>query len=154
MPTQFATPPQHEATAQQPMALVCLAAQATPPVQGTTVLAHAGVHAAHVLGLYLLAVDLAHYGQVDHLAPAGAMGEFTDYVQQLARDEAQNAFAPLQAALAPHSLPVEVHATTAQEGLHAVLRQLAQQYAQVVLLLPPGMPAPAAKGMCTAIIQE
>lgn len=152
MPT--ATQAEHVAPAQHPIALVCLAAQATPPVQAATVQAHVAANTAHVLGVYLLAVDLAHYGQVDHLAPAGSMGEFTDYVQQLARDEANRAFAPLQAALATHSLPVTVHATTAQEGLQALLRQLTRQYAQVVLLLPPGMPAPAVTGLCTTVIQE
>ncbi len=134
-------------------ALVCLATRATPPVQVATVLPHATANAVQVIGLYLLAVDLAHYGQVDHLAPAGAMSEFTDYVQQQAQEEAQQAFAPLRAALAPHALPLQVFTAPAREGVHAVLHQLAQHYAQVLLFLPPGMPAPTQEALYT-VIQE
>ncbi len=37
---------------------------------------------------YYIAKSLSHYGNVDQLAPAGAMEEFVDYVHGLEQDEA------------------------------------------------------------------
>ncbi len=45
-------------------------------------------HAAKLLLYYYVPQSLSHYGKVDSLAPAGAMEEFVEYVQELEREDA------------------------------------------------------------------
>lgn len=53
---------------------------------------------ASIEALYDAGTDLGHYGEVDHLAPAGAMSDFVAYVREQSLREAEEAFAPLRAA--------------------------------------------------------
>lgn len=50
---------------------------------------------AILLALYVIDVDIERYGQIDHLAPAGAMFDFCDYVKKQTDDDARHMFLPL-----------------------------------------------------------
>lgn len=79
---------------------------------------------AHIRALYVPAVDLQHYGEVDHLAPAGAMAEFVQHVQGQAIEEAIEAFAPLQLCVQRHGLTLEISVAPNLKKAKNLLRDL------------------------------
>ena len=70
--------------------------------------------------------DLSHYGEVDMLAPATAMHEFTEYVRALNQEEAEAAFAPLQKAAHSAGLPLQTVSVVGDRGLERLLAQKGQ----------------------------
>ena len=76
--------------------------------------------------VYDAGIDLAHYGEVDQLAPAGSMAEFVEYVRRQSREEAENKLAPLYAAARRQSLSIELHVVYGREGVEELLRQWRQ----------------------------
>lgn len=83
--------------------------------------------------VYDAGIDLAHYGEVDQLAPAGSMAEFVEYVRMQSREEAENKLAPLYAAARRQDLPIELHVVYGREGVKALLRQW-RQYGPLLIL--------------------
>lgn len=78
----------------------------------------------HIRAVYVPAIDLQHYGEVDHLAPAGAMAEFVQHVQRQTLEEAAQAFAPLQACLHRHALALEISVAASLKKAKSLLRDL------------------------------
>lgn len=63
---------------------------------------------SRIQAVYVPPVDLQRYGEVDHLAPAGAMEEFVQHVQGQTLQEACHAFAPLRQPLHRLALALEI----------------------------------------------
>lgn len=81
---------------------VCIAVLYEHGIQDAPVIA-AALDYAHSCGdeihaFYVKKIDLAHYGRMDHLAPAGDMENFVKYVSAQDMEEAQCRFADLLAA--------------------------------------------------------
>lgn len=83
--------------------------------------------------VYDAGVDLAHYGEVDQLAPAGSMAEFVEYVRRQSREEAETKLAPLYAAARRQNLSIELHVVYGREGIEALLRQWRQHGPLLIL---------------------
>lgn len=79
--------------------------------------------------VYVPAVDLQHYGELDHLAPAGAMAEFVQHVQRQTLEEAAEAFAPLHPCLHEHALALEISVAPSLKKAQSLLRDLGVQAA-------------------------
>lgn len=83
--------------------------------------------------VYDAGIDLAHYGEVDQLAPAGSMAEFVEYVRRQSREEAETKLAPLYAAARRQNLSIELHVVYGREGIEALLRQWRQHGPLLIL---------------------
>ena len=78
--------------------MICCLASAACPLRDTAAPLAACGGREGIRAVYDAGIDLGHYGEVDQLAPAGAMAEFTAYVRRQSEEEAEAAFAPLRAA--------------------------------------------------------
>lgn len=103
--------------------ICCLASAAHPPQDTDALLTAACDDRCAIHAVYDAGIDLGHYGEVDQLAPAGAMAEFTDYVRRQSADEARAAFAPLQEAARSRGVDVELHVVYGRDAVHALLQQ-------------------------------
>jgi hypothetical protein len=68
---------------------------AVKPLETDLIRACALKEGASIQAYYIKNIDLARYGRVDQLAPAGAMAEFADYVARQDREEALTLFTEL-----------------------------------------------------------
>ncbi len=82
---------------------------------------------------YYIAKSLSHYGNVDHLAPAGAMEEFVDYVHGLEQEEAKAFFKSLTERIKGHT---EIHVLRGEHEWQKTLQRLKENFAQIHLLAP------------------
>ena len=78
--------------------MICCLASAACPLRDTAAPLAACGGREGIRAVYDAGIDLGHYGEVDQLAPAGAMAEFTAYVRRQSEEEAEAAFAPLRQA--------------------------------------------------------
>ena len=78
--------------------MICCLASAACPLRDTAAPLAACDGEGVIRAVYDAGIDLGHYGEVDQLAPAGAMAEFTAYVRRQSEEEAEAAFAPLRQA--------------------------------------------------------
>ena len=62
--------------------MICCLASAACPLRDTAALLAACGGREGIRAVYDAGIDLGHYGEVDQLAPAGAMAEFTAYVRR------------------------------------------------------------------------
>lgn len=83
---------------------------------------------------YLPQYDLGHYGQVDHLAPAGSMQDFVRHVREMNREEAQEAFTPVQDML--QAGKAVLHVAHDIRDWEALLQELAARHESLLLFLP------------------
>lgn len=61
--------------------MICCLASAACPLRDTAAPLAACGGQEDIRAVYDAGIDLGHYGEVDQLAPAGAMAEFTAYVR-------------------------------------------------------------------------
>ncbi len=86
---------------------------------------------------YYIAKSLSHYGNVDHLAPAGAMEEFVDYVYGLEKEEAATFFKSLNQLIEDGK--AEVHILRGEHEWQKTLQVLKKNFAKIHLLAPENM---------------
>lgn len=107
--------------------ICCLGASVEQSLDVSEIVRRARECDAPIEALYDGGIDLPHYGEVDHLAPAGAMSEFVAYVREQALREAEYAFAPLRAAAESCGVAVTVRVLYGRSALAARLRELSEQ---------------------------
>ena len=71
--------------------MICCLASADCPLRDTAAPLAACGGREGIRAVYDAGIDLGHYGEVDQLAPAGAMAEFTAYVSRQSEEEAEAA---------------------------------------------------------------
>ena len=71
--------------------MICCLASAACPLRDTAAPLAACGGREGIRAVYDAGIDLGHYGEVDQLAPAGAMAEFTAYVRRQSEEEAEAA---------------------------------------------------------------
>lgn len=82
--------------------------------------------------VYVPDIDLQHYGEVDHLAPAGAMADFVQHVHGENLRKAQQVFASLLMLLTRHHVSMEVGVLPSpHKAEHALHTLHARPYAPV-----------------------
>lgn len=102
--------------------ICCLASAACPLRDMAAPLgACSGKEVLHAV--YDAGIDLGHYGEVDQLAPAGAMAEFTAYVRRQSEEEAEAAFAPLRRAARGQGVEVRLHVVYGPAAVRDLLRR-------------------------------
>lgn len=89
--------------------MICCLASAACPLRDTAAPLAACDGEGVIRAVYDAGIDLGHYGEVDQLAPAGAMAEFTAYVRRQSEEEAEAAFAPLRQAAHGRGVGVRLH---------------------------------------------
>ena len=89
--------------------MICCLASAACPLRDTAAPLAACGGREGIRAVYDAGIDLGHYGEVDQLAPAGAMAEFTAYVRRQSEEEAEAAFAPLRQAARSRGVEMRLH---------------------------------------------
>ncbi len=89
---------------------------------------------AHVKMYYYIPQSLSHYGEVDSLAPAGAMQDFVDYVQGLEKEEAEEFFRDL--VHASEGWTYEISLIRDLGTWAGICKNLEKQYAKIFLFEP------------------
>ena len=89
--------------------MICCLASAACPLRDTAAPLAACGGRKGIRAVYDAGIDLGHYGEVDQLAPAGAMAEFTAYVRRQSEEEAEAAFAPLRQAARSRGVEMRLH---------------------------------------------
>lgn len=74
--------------------------------------------------VYVPDIDLQHYGEVDHLAPAGAMEDFVHHVQGENLRKARQVFASLQSLLADRHVSMDVGVVASLHKAEHALRRM------------------------------
>ena len=113
--------------------ICCLTGKNSPLPDVHLVVQHACREQEPLRAIYDAGIDLAHYGEVDQLAPAGSMAEFVEYVRRQSREEAEAELAPLYAAARQHALSIDLHVVYGREGVETLLRQW-QQHGPLTIL--------------------
>ncbi len=85
---------------------------------------------------YYVPQSLSHYGKVDSLAPAGAMEEFVEYVQELEREEAEEFFRDILQATGARS--DVIHLVYEWHAWEAICDDIHKRFADCVLFEPLG----------------
>lgn len=103
--------------------MICCLASAACPLPDTAAPLAACDGEGVIRAVYDAGIDLGHYGEVDQLAPAGAMAEFTAYVRRQSQEEAEAAFAPLQQAARDRGVEVLLHVVYGPDAVRDLLRR-------------------------------
>ncbi len=104
--------------------MICCLIDSRRPLRNADVIVRCACREQEAIqAVYDAGVDLGRYGEIDHLAPAGSMAEFTDYVRRQSQEEAENAFAPLYDAARRRNLSVELHIVHGRKAVLDLLRQ-------------------------------
>ena len=103
--------------------ICCLTGRERPLRDAEALIARACREGGQLRVIYDAGIDLAHYGEVDQLAPAGSMAEFVDYVSRQGREEVEESLAPLYAAARRHALPLESHVVFGRDAVEKLLRR-------------------------------
>lgn len=103
--------------------ICCVAARNAPMQNVPELVRRAHCCKSEIRAVYDAGVNLEHYGEMDHLAPAGAMAEFVVYVREQSRKEAEDAFADLRAEAARFDLRVRVYVAHGRDELLSLMRQ-------------------------------
>ena len=72
--------------------MICCLASAACPLRDTAAPLAACGGREGIRAVYDAGIDLGHYGEVDQLAPAGAMAAFTAYVRRWGEEETVRVF--------------------------------------------------------------
>ena len=103
--------------------MICCLASAACPLRDTAAPLAACAGEATIRAVYDAGIDLGHYGEVDQLAPAGAMAEFTAYVRRQSAEEAEAAFAPLRQAARSRGMDMRLHVVYGPGAVRDLLRR-------------------------------
>ncbi len=106
--------------------ICCLGAGVEQGLDVSEIVRCAQERGTSIEALYDGGINLPHYGEVDQLAPAGAMSEFVAYVREQALREAEDAFAPLRAAAESCGVAVTVRVLYGRSALTARLREASE----------------------------
>lgn len=87
---------------------------------------------AVVHAFYIRAMDLTHYGLMDHLAPAGDMDAFVKYVAAQDMEQAQEVFSVL---LAAEDVPCRLQVLYGRRSIEPWLKYLGRHKAGVRLFM-------------------
>ena len=124
------------------LCIACFAGYNIPAYTNfAAIIKYATQHNARIKAYYVTPIDLQHYGHVEMLAPAGASSDFIEYTQGLNKEEANKAFAPLQAIMKPLGLDLPLAVLYGQKGVIECIQHLQQQEQNLCIypkeLLPP-----------------
>ena len=103
--------------------MICCLASAACPLRDTAAPLAACGGREGIRAVYDAGIDLGHYGEVDQLAPAGAMAEFTAYVRRQSEEEAEAAFAPLRQAARSRGVEMRLHVVYGPSAVRDLLRR-------------------------------
>lgn len=103
--------------------MICCPASAACPLRDTAAPLAACGGKESIRAVYDAGIDLGHYGEVDQLAPAGAMAEFMAYVRRQSEEEAEAAFAPLRQAAHGRGVEVRLHVVYGPRAVRDLLHR-------------------------------
>ena len=107
--------------------MICCLASAACPLRDTAAPLAACGGREGIRAVYDAGIDLGHYGEVDQLAPAGAMAEFTAYVRRQSEEEAEAAFAPLRQAARSRGVEMRLHVVYGPSAVRDLLRRWGEE---------------------------
>lgn len=107
--------------------MICCLASAACPLRDTAAPLAACGGQENIRAVYDAGIDLGHYGEVDQLAPAGAMAEFTAYVRRQSEEEAEAAFAPLRQAARSRGVAMRLHVVYGPSAVRDLLRRWGEE---------------------------
>ncbi len=125
-------------TARKGSCLIIFGVKQFPLMEITALVDFMQEHKANCKAYYHVEKSLAHYGKVDSLAPAGAMQDFVDYVQEQEREEADNFFQYLHKALGEAQADVQV-IYSEQEKEH-IVQEAKDLFSKIFVLSPQHRP--------------
>lgn len=107
--------------------MICCLASAACPLRDTAAPLAACGGRKGIRAVYDAGIDLGHYGEVDQLAPAEAMAEFTAYVRRQSEEEAEAAFAPLRQAARSRGVEMRLHVVYGPSAVRDLLRRWGEE---------------------------